>query len=262
MQTFKTGIITDNLKLEPFAALKAAQSLQINGVQVYASGAMAPENLDKDSRKKYRDTVKAYGLEISALCTGIGSAFKQIPPIRQVVDATLKTIDLAVDLDTKIITSHIGHIPDDEHSARFNAMLEVCGEIGEYAKLRGVTIACETGTDTPETLIRFINKLPKDSFKINFDPANFVMCLNYDPVKAVYELGDYIVHTHVKDGVYVDGVKYLEKLPGQGDVDFEKYYKALLKVGYSGYLTVERECGNDRLSDIKKAVSFVKALIK
>lgn len=36
---------------------------------------------------------------------------------------------------------------------------------------------------------------------VNLDPANFVMVTGDDPVQAVYNLKDYIVHTHAKDGV-------------------------------------------------------------
>ena len=37
--------------------------------------------------------------------------------------------------------------------------------------------------------------------KVNFDPANFVMVTDQDPVEGVEILKDYIVHTHAKDGV-------------------------------------------------------------
>ena len=37
--------------------------------------------------------------------------------------------------------------------------------------------------------------------RVNFDPANFVMVTGDDPVKGVYTLKDYIVHTHAKDGI-------------------------------------------------------------
>ena len=35
---------------------------------------------------------------------------------------------------------------------------------------------------------------------VNLDPANLAMVTRDDPVQAVYNLKDYIVHTHAKDG--------------------------------------------------------------
>ena len=168
---------------------------------------------------------------------------------------------MAYDLGTSIVTTHIGKIPADKSSAQYLERVEALTRVGEHALSRGVTIACETGSDQPKAMAEIIDKLPKNSFAINFDPANLIMCLNLDPVKAVYELKDYIVHTHVKDGVYVDGKEICEKLPGQGDVDFKSYLAALKSIGYSGYLIVEREAGDDRISDVLQAVSYIKSII-
>lgn len=100
-----------------------------------------------------------------------------------------------------------------------------------------------------------------------------------DPVQAVYTLKDYIVHTHAKDGVqffYKDpeivyhivedkenlGKSYQEVPLGEGDVDFKNYLKALDAIGYHGFLTIEREVGENPVEDIKKAVDFLKQQIK
>jgi L-ribulose-5-phosphate 3-epimerase len=114
------------------------------------------------------------------------------------------------------------------------------------------------------------------------DPANFVMVTAEDPVKAVYTLKDYIVHTHAKDGVmkkYTDpeiiynffaegGIEdlnlrdYFEETPlGMGAVKFDEYLKALADVGYKGFLTIEREVGGQPEADIRLAVDFLKQKI-
>ena len=115
------------------------------------------------------------------------------------------------------------------------------------------------------------------------DPANLAMVTADDPVKAVYTLRDYIVHTHAKDGVNLkacdrhkiygffatggDGGdlrdmpiwEYFKEVPlGQGSVDFDAYLAALADIGYKGYLTIEREVGADPAADIGLAVNFLK----
>ena len=113
---------------------------------------------------------------------------------------------------------------------------------------------------------------------VNFDPANFVMVTVDDPVKGVYTLSEYIVHTHAKDGIkLVDcdpevvyglieeeisgGDKFREVPLGKGKVNFVNYLKALEEVGYRGFLTIEREVGANPAQDIKKAVTYLKNLI-
>jgi sugar phosphate isomerase/epimerase len=105
------------------------------------------------------------------------------------------------------------------------------------------------------------------------------MCAGDDPVVAVHNLKDYIVHTHAKDGVMLKpfdtkalyspryyglpalkgkGIVYEELPLGKGGVNWDKYLTALNDIGYEGYLTVERECGEDPAADISMAVNFLK----
>ena len=103
-----------------------------------------------------------------------------------------------------------------------------------------------------------------------------------DPVKGVYTLKDYIVHTHAKDGIMKQksdperiytffaegGIEdlrledyFLETPLGEGHVDFPNWLKALEDIGYNGFLTIEREVGKNPEQDIREAVRFLKGLI-
>lgn len=55
---------------------------------------------------------------------------------------------------------------------------------------------------------------------------------------------------------------FIELPLGEGDVPFSAYLKALEEIGYEGFLTIEREVGNQPLADIKTAVSYLRGLIK
>ena len=83
------------------------------------------------------------------------------------------------------------------------------------------------------------------------------MCAGDDPVDAVEHLKDYIVHTHAKDGRMLPDNKYIELPLGTGDVPFDAYLKKLVEVGFDGYLTIEREVGDNPYDDIKLAYDFL-----
>ena len=54
---------------------------------------------------------------------------------------------------------------------------------------------------------------------------------------------------------------FIETPLGQGNVDFPVYLKALSETGYNGFLTIEREVGENPQEDIEKAADFLRSII-
>jgi L-ribulose-5-phosphate 3-epimerase len=284
----KIGIIVNSLRLPLREGLKMASELGADGVQIYAvDGEMAPENLTSAARKELKDYISSLGLEISALCGDLGGHGFQDREINpQKVEKSKRILDLAVDLGTNIVTTHIGIIPEDPATPVFESMQIACEELGVYAKSLNAYFAIETGPETSLRLKAFLDTLSTNGVSVNFDPANMVMVTGDDPVEGVKLLKDYIVHTHVKDGVrykpvdprdvygalgYGGGVdheliakmvtegEYFRELPlGEGKVDFPSYFAALQDIGYQGYLTIEREVGTNPVYDIREAITFLR----
>ena len=55
---------------------------------------------------------------------------------------------------------------------------------------------------------------------------------------------------------------FIELPLGQGDVDFKAYLNALDQIGYHGYLTIEREVGDNPSADIALAADYLRSLWK
>ena len=238
------------------------------------AGEFAPENMTVGKRKELLDMVKSNGLVFSALCGDLGEGFGNAERNPILIEKSKRIIDLAKELETDIVTTHIGVVPDNSNHPRYKIMQEACFELSRYADSIDAHFAIETGPETSLTLKNFLDTLSSRGVAVNLDPANLVMVTGDDPVQAVYNLKDYIVHTHAKDGIkLMDGdpeVIYgviedviqqgelFKELPlGEGDVPFAKYLAALDDIGYKGFLTVEREVGENPCSDIKKAVEFL-----
>ncbi len=279
----KIGVITDCFKKSLVENLNYAKALGLDGVQIYATtGEFSPESLTKAQKGEYKKILEENGLAVSALCGDMGGhGFEIEKDNAERVEKTKKIIDLAVEFGAKVVTTHIGVIPADKNSDKYKVMISALIECGLYAKSKGVTMAIETGPEKATTLLQFL-KDTKGGVGVNLDPANFVMVTKQDPVEAVYLLKDYIVHTHLKDGKMLKetdpiiiynhfaegGIEalnvadyFIETPIGEGDVDFYEYVKALKDIGYDGYLTIERETGDNPAEDIEKAVSFIKPLI-
>ena len=288
MLTNKIGIIVDSLLLPIREGLKVAKELGADGVQMYAvSGEMSPENLTAADRRELKDYIASLGLEISALCGDLGGhGFQDGKLNPEKVEKSKRILDLAVELGTNIVTTHIGIVPEDPASRVYEEMQKACDELGIYARSLDAFFAIETGPETSATLKSFLDSLSTNGVSVNFDPANMVMVTGDDPVAGVKLLKDYIVHTHVKDGVrnklvdprdvygalgYGGGVdhekiaqmvtegEFFRELPlGQGKVDFPQYFAALQEIGYKGYLTIEREVGTNPVHDIGEAIKFIR----
>ena len=59
------------------------------------------------------------------------------------------------------------------------------------------------------------------------------------------------------------GVQYFAEVPlGQGSVHFDTYMVALDEIGYKGFLTIERECGDTPEADIRLASDYLRAIME
>ncbi|GIO95136.1 hypothetical protein J14TS5_02220 [Paenibacillus lautus] len=283
--TNKIGVIVDGFRLPVREGLQKAKSVGADGVQIFAvHGEMDPDHLSHSSRQELKKYIDSLRLEVTALCGDIGHGFQDRSINGQKIEKSKRILDLAVELGTNIVTTHIGIIPEDEHDPIYEAMQAACAELSAYASSLGAHFAVETGPETTATLKRFLDSFNTKGVAVNFDPANLVMVTGDDPVEGVKLLRDYIVHTHVKDGIRykpidprevygslgfeskdqslakrIEEGEFFREVPlGEGTVDFDAYFTALQEMGYTGYLTIEREVGQNPEHDISKAVQFIR----
>lgn len=279
MSRFSIGVIIDSFRTDTVSAVKKAAACGAEGIQVYAtSGEMAPENMNAQKIAAFRDLVAGEGLVVSALCGDLGGGFGSREDNPAKVEKSKRILDLAKEIGTDIVTTHIGVVPSDKNHERYKIMQEACFELASYADSIGAHFAVETGPETSAVLRDFLDSLGSTGVAVNLDPANLVMVTGDDPAGAVFNLRKYIVHTHAKDGkqlfykdpeiVYglvkdplVTGSSFLEVPLGEGSVPWDAYLDALEKIGYKGFLTIEREVGDNPERDIIAAVEFLKSKI-
>lgn len=281
MYQFPIGAMIDSFRIPTREAVLAAAKIGATGLQMYAtSGENAPEQLSGQKRKDLLSFVKDQGIVFSAVCGDFGKPFIDKKRNVELIERSKRIMDLAVELETDVVTTHIGVIPADKTCERYQIMQEAAYELAQYADSMHAHFAIETGPEIAVTLKAFLDDLGSTGVAVNMDPANFVMVTKDDPVQAVYTLQKYIVHTHAKDGVNLrecdpyevyaemdhgnwDKEPAFREMPlGQGDVDFAAYLKALEEVGYRGFLTIEREVGADPAADIRMAADYLRKMMQ
>lgn len=283
MSKLKIGVMVESFRLSTREGIAKAAEVGAQGIQIYTSGKEThPDKLDKAARQDLLNYIHSHNLVVSALCGDFGGfGLEKADENQWKIEAIKKTMDLAVDLQTNVVTTHIGSIPDNKSAPTYRNLHNACRELAIYGEPRGITLAIETGPEVSIILKKFIEDVDSKGLGVNFDPANLRMVAGEEAVQAVHNLKDYIVHTHAKDGIQLKEIEpakiyhyfadpdahdikpddYFKEVPlGQGQVNFPTYIKALRdEAGYDGFFTIEREVGENPYVDIKQAVRFLKA---
>ena len=254
--SLQIGIFADNLRLPLREGVSKAAELGVQSFQMFTtSGAVLPENMSGPQRAEFRRFYEGLGLKLSATCADFGHGFVDAGKNRELIPRLYAQVDLAVDLGTNVITTHIGAVPEKPDKV-WDVLQDALRQIGAYAEQHGVVLATETGPESGPVLRALLDRVDNRGVRVNLDPANLTMA-GYDLDEALDALLPYIVHTHAKDG-YRDPGKWREAPLGEGDVPWPHYVARLKAAGYRGAFTIEREVGADPLADIRKAIAFLR----
>ncbi len=169
---------------------------------------------------------------------------------------------LSQELGLKLVTFHAGFLPHDTSDPVFKKMLQRLGEVASIFERAGIALGFETGQETAPQLLQVLQKLNTKNIGVNFDPANMILYDKGDPIEAVRTLGSWIRQVHIKDATRtkVPGSWGAEVPVGTGEVDWRAFFRVLNDLKFQGNLVIEREAGNQRVADIRKAKELIEKL--
>ena len=234
--------------------LEVVQELQIPTIQLHAPHA-------SDRNATYAKTVKKqlqeFGLQVTAVFGGFeGESYESIPVVEQTVglvpEATraerlqeMKDIsDFSRELECSVIGLHLGFISHDKSSQSYKDTVKITSELCNYASKNGQSVHLETGQESADALLHFIDDTATENLFVNFDPANMILYGTGEPIEALKRLGKLVRSVHCKDAKWAakPGEVWGQEVPlGDGDVNMGVYLQTLSEIGYDGPLTIERE---------------------
>ncbi len=266
----RLGVIT-GISPDPDAAIRRVQDLGFPTCQVSVGAT------DDATLAKLRTALDRYKVEAtSAVGSGPGrdvydfyhgpETIGLVPrETRAARIAHLKDVaDFAQQARIPAVQGHCGFIPENPNDPLYKEVVEAIREVALYCKSKGLNFRCETGQETPITLVRAIGDIGTGNVGVNFDAANLVMYGKANPVDAVDLLGPYIQGVHAKDGKYPTDPRNLgvETPIGQGVVNWPVLVEKLKALGYTNPLTIEREIrGEKQTADLLAAKAFLEKLI-
>jgi sugar phosphate isomerase/epimerase len=175
---------------------------------------------------------------------------------------SVQAAQLAAELGIRKLSTHIGFVPP-EGDGGYDVIRGRVRQVAEVFKSHDIDLLLETGQERADELLAFLHDVQATNVFINFDPANMILYGAGDPIAAVHTLAPFIRHVHVKDATPSDkpGTEWGEEVPfGEGQVGPQRFLAALKAIRYDGPLAIEREAGNDRVGDVRKAIEALRAV--
>jgi sugar phosphate isomerase/epimerase len=178
-----------------------------------------------------------------------------------------KVILAAEQLGVTLVGTFIGRDPSRSVADNLAEVERVWPDLVRFAGQHGVTIVIENcpmifSSDewpggknlaySPAIWRRLFEIVDADNFGLNLDPSHLVwQFIDYE--RAVREFGPRIHHVHAKDmeidrdglfehGVMATGIGWqIPRLPGLGEIRWDRFIAALYAVGYQGAISIEHE---------------------
>jgi sugar phosphate isomerase/epimerase len=234
--------------------LEVAHELGVPTIQLHAPHASTRTKANAEAFLKRLD---GYGIKLTCVFGGFtGESYADIPTVAKSVGLVppqtraartkeLKEIaDFANLLGCKCVGLHIGFVPHDTSDPLYQQIIDVARDVCDHLAKSGQALHLETGQETADSLLQFIQDVQRPNLFINFDPANMILYGTGEPIAALKKVGRFVRSVHCKDGKWAElaGKEWGQEVPlGEGDVGMETYLRTLKEIGYDGPLTVERE---------------------
>jgi sugar phosphate isomerase/epimerase len=237
---------------------EVARDLGVPTIQLHAP---AQASRTKERAEAFQAKLREYGITLTAVFGGFeGESYADIPTVARTVGLVppetraartqeMKEIaDFAKLLGVNVVALHLGFVPHDTADPLYQEVIAVTRDVCDHCRRNGQALHLETGQETADALLRFIQDVQRDNLFINFDPANMILYGTGEPIAALKKVGRYVRSIHCKDGKWAanPGKEWGVEVPlGEGDVGFENYLRTLEEVGYRGPLTIEREIAQE-----------------
>lgn len=171
---------------------------------------------------------------------------------------------LTAAVGTHLLAVHAGTIPDDRSSPLYARLVERVREVAEALAENNVRLLLETGRESAQVLLDFLEAVDRPNVGVNFDPANFVIYGTDDPAQAVGKLKPHIELAHMKDAFASTrpGKEFGRPAPlGGGDAAIPRVVNKLRAARYAGPLLLECRPHDLDFNGIQTSAEYLRSLV-
>ena len=246
----------------PFESNRDYQARQIDAAK-----------FSKDDAKRVNDLFLENQMEISAMAYYDNNLHPDLNKRHYYLNHLKKVIDTASLLNVKLVGTFVGSIPDLSPKENIKEIKKVFTDVLKYASDKNVGVMIENCpmenwmrfglpgnfAYSPELWDALFNELPFDNFGLNIDPSH-LHWLGIDYIQAAKNYASKVFHAHAKDTeILADGINqygifgrqiepipwksgwWRYRMPGLGEIDWQKFISTLQENGYNNVLSIEHE---------------------
>jgi sugar phosphate isomerase/epimerase len=259
---------------DPLRALQAVKSLGFDTIQV----SKLPDRFyTPEGAAEFARMLRAAGIRADSVVSVFAGesyadrdtvvrtvGFRPLHLIKERLEYLRKCVDFAAAIGARIVTFHMGFLPEDPADDAYRAMLAAVTDIAGYAAKKQVTISLETGQETGQQLAAFLDRITSARVGVNFDPANLVIYGVDSPSQALKHVVARVTSVHVKDALLPEapGAMGHEVRPGEGRAELAECLRVLRAAGFSGALVIEnyvaRGLKTDPMDELRRARAFLR----
>jgi len=255
-----------------FAALELA-AWPVQSDRDYQARQIDAARLTADDARGVRDLFARHAMTISAMAYYDNNLDPDPVKRKANHDHLRKVIDAASLLGVGLVGTFVGARPDRTPDENMREIGDIFRGFVAYAGDRGVRLMIENCpmdgwqrfglpgnyAYSPELWEALFNEVPSENFGLNFDPSHLYW-LGIDYVRAAREFAPRIFHVHTKDAEFVSEGTYRYglfgrqlspvpwksgwwryRMPGLGQIDWQRLIAALQESGYDHVLSIEHE---------------------
>ncbi len=158
------------------------------------------------------------------------------------IDHTCRALTLARELGASCITTEPGGpvTSGESWSAALKLFVDMLKPVAEHAEKEGVLLLVEPEPglliETADQFLEFMQHIDSPAVGLNFDIGH-AYCVGDDPVATIPRMARYIRHFHLEDIAPTRVHHHL--VPGEGAIDFAEVFRAIQRIGYDGWITIE-----------------------
>jgi sugar phosphate isomerase/epimerase len=261
--TLTLGVITDEISDDLDHALAVARELGVQRVELRAMWKKNLMDLKEDETREARRLLTKHGMKVTDIAspfmkvdapgftttTGSRDTFNARFGYKEQPEVLERAIELAKVLETdKIRVFSFWRV--EKPAELFDLIVTDLRKALDKAKKNKLSLVLENEHEcniaTATESVKLLSAIPDANFGLNWDPGNAYAAGEQRPYPDGYNLlpKNRILHMHVKDAKRADAGKTSWAPMGKGDLDYVGQFKALMRDGYKGIVSLETHWRN------------------
>lgn len=250
-------------RMNVYGFLDKAYELGLDGVELLSG--MFPS--EKEDLIKIKRRAMELGLHIAACSIGCPATTSDETQRAAGMASSKEWVEIANFLGAPALRVDTGGVPQGiEIEQAFENCINFFKELAAYAGEYGISLGMENHSpisNTGEKVVRVVQGVGSKWFGLTPDFGNFVGRGEEEGYKSIEMVVPHAVFVHAKlyDIGFKESCTHIPPCLAEKTLDFQRIIDMFLKVGYSGYMSIEYEGRENPVTAVPKCVKVLRQYV-